>query len=399
MKALLLHNFYGSEAPSGENVVFESEKALLEQRGHDVQVFTRHSDEIRGQGLRGVIKGAAAVPWNPFAAAALRKLVDDFQPDVVHAHNTFPLISPAVFHAIGRRAARVLTLHNYRLLCPAAIPMRDGKVCTDCIQQRSTLPALQHGCYRGSRLATLPLAMNVALHRRIGTWQHQVDAFIALSEFQKQLMTQGGLPSAKLHVKPNFYAGDPLVVPFQQRFDYVVFVGRLGQEKGVHTLIEAWRRWGENAPELRLVGDGPLRAQLQKQAQGLRVRFMGQIPANEAQAQIASARLLVLPSECFEGFPMVVREAFAFGTPVAVSRLGPLPSIVDHGVNGVIFEPANAASLLSVVQSALADPAALAAMAVGARQAFDVLYNEQANYQMLMDIYQQAIAVNQSIPK
>lgn len=397
MKVLLLHNFYGSEAPSGENVVFESEKALLEQRGHDVQVFTRHSDEIRGQGLRGVIKGAAAVPWNPFAAAALRKLVDDFQPDVVHAHNTFPLISPAVFHAIGRRAARVLTLHNYRLLCPAAIPMRDGKVCTDCIQQRSTLPALQHGCYRGSRLATLPLAMNVALHRRIGTWQHQVDAFIALSEFQKQLMTQGGLPSAKLHVKPNFYAGDPLVVPFQQRFDYVVFVGRLGQEKGVHTLIEAWRRWGENAPELRLVGDGPLREQLQKQAQGLRVRFMGQIPANEAQAQIASARLLVLPSECFEGFPMVVREAFAFGTPVAVSRLGPLPSIVDHGVNGVIFEPANAASLLSVVQSALADPAALAAMAVGARQAFDVLYNEQANYQMLMDIYQQAIAVNQSI--
>lgn len=397
MKVLLLHNFYGSEAPSGENVVFESEKALLEQRGHDVQVFTRHSDEIRGQGLRGAIKGAAAVPWNPFAAAALREVVDDFQPDVVHAHNTFPLISPAVFHAIGRRAARVLTLHNYRLLCPAAIPMRDGKVCTDCIQRRSVLPALQHGCYRGSRLATLPLAMNVALHRRIGTWQHQVDAFIALSEFQKQLMTQGGLPSAKLHVKPNFYAGDPLVVPFQQRFDYVVFVGRLGQEKGVQTLIEAWRRWGENAPELRLVGDGPLREQLQKQAQGLRVRFMGQIPANEAQAQIANARLLVLPSECFEGFPMVVREAFAFGTPVAVSRLGPLPSIVDHGVNGVVFEPANAASLLSVVQSALVDSAALAAMAFGARQAFDVLYNEQANYQMLMDIYQQAIAVNQSI--
>jgi len=399
MKVLLVHNFYGSEAPSGENVVFEAEKALLERRGHTVRAFTRHSDEIRGQGLHGAIKGAAAVPWNPFAAAALRKVVDDFQPDVVHAHNTFPLISPAVFHAIGPRAARVLTLHNYRLLCPAAIPMRDGKVCTDCIQRRSVLPALQHGCYRGSRLATVPLAMNVALHRRIGTWQHQVDAFVALSEFQKQVMTQGGLPPAKLHVKPNFYAGDPLVAPFQQRLDYVVFVGRLGQEKGVHTLIEAWRRWGENAPELRLVGDGPLREQLQKQAQGLRVRFMGQVPANEAQAQIANARLLVLPSECFEGFPMVVREAFAFGTPVAVSRLGPLPSIVDHGVNGVVFEPANAASLLSAVQSALVDSAALAAMAFGARQAFDVLYNEQANYQMLMDIYQQAIAVNQSIPK
>ncbi|MAC34778.1 MAG: hypothetical protein CME38_14420 [Haliea sp.] len=394
MKVLLLHNFYGSEAPSGENVVFEAEKALLEQHGHTVQVFTRHSDEIRGQGLHGAIKGAAAVPWNPFAAAALRKVVNDFQPDVVHAHNTFPLISPAIFPAIGRRATTVLTLHNYRLLCPAAIPMRDGKVCTDCIQRHSVLPALQHGCYRGSRLATLPLAMNVALHRRIGTWQHQVDAFIALSEFQKQLMTQGGLPAHKLHVKPNFYAGDPLVVPFQQRLDYVVFVGRLGQEKGVHTLIEAWRRWGENAPELRLVGNGPLREQLQKQAQGLRVRFMGQIPANEAQAQIANARLLVLPSECFEGFPMVVREAFAFGTPVAVSRLGPLPGIVQHGENGVVFEPADAASLLQVLRETMADAGLLARLAAGARHAFETLYNEQANYQLLMQIYQRAIAVN-----
>ena len=394
MKVLLLHNFYGSEAPSGENVVFEAEKALLEQHGHTVQVFTRHSDEIRTQGLRGAIEGAAAVPWNPFAAAALRKLVDDFLPDVVHAHNTFPLISPAIFHAIGQRAARVLTLHNYRLLCPAAIPMRDGKVCTDCIRQRSVLPALQHVCYRGSRLATLPLAMNVALHRRIGTWQHQVDAFIALSEFQRQLMAQGGLPVERLHVKPNFYAGNPSVIPFSERLDYVVFVGRLGQEKGVRTLIDAWRSWGEHAPELRLVGDGPLREQFKRQAQGLRIRFMGQIPANEAQAQIANACLLVLPSECFEGFPMVVREAFAFGTPVAVSRLGPLPSIVDHGVNGVVFEPANAASLLQVVRDTMANAGLQARLAAGARHSFETLYNEQANYQLSLQIYERAIAVN-----
>src|SRR5690606_41775477 len=115
-----------------------------------------------------------------------------------------------------------------------------------------------------SRLAAWPWAADVALHRWVGIWQHQVDAFVALSEFRKQLMTQGGLPPAKLHVKPNFYAGDPLVAPFQQRLDYVVFVGRLGQEKGVHTLIESWRRWGQKAPELRLIGDGPLREQLQK---------------------------------------------------------------------------------------------------------------------------------------
>ena len=159
MKVLLVHNFYGSAAPSGENQVFEAEKALLQSRGHEGAEFARHSDEIRGQGVWGTVRGAAATPWNLRSAQAIRQAVARFLPDVVHVHNTFPLISPSIFHALaGKGVARVLTLHNYRLFCPAAIPMRAGKVCTDCLDQRSVLPAFQHGCYRDSRLATLPLA-------------------------------------------------------------------------------------------------------------------------------------------------------------------------------------------------------------------------------------------------
>ena len=159
MRILLVHNFYGSAAPSGENQVFEAEKVLLQSRGHEVAEFTRHSDEIRGPGVWGSIKGAAATRWNPWAAQAIRRAVARFLPDVVHVHNTFPLISPSIFHALaGMGVARVLTLHNYRLFCPAAIPMRAGQVCTDCLDRRSVLPALQHGCYRNSRLATVPLA-------------------------------------------------------------------------------------------------------------------------------------------------------------------------------------------------------------------------------------------------
>lgn len=396
MKILVVHNFYGSAAPSGENVVFEAEKALLEKHGHTVQVFTRHSDTIRSRGLRGAIKGAASVPWNPFAACELLRQVEVFQPDVVHAHNTFPLISPAIFPTIGRRAATVLTLHNYRLLCPAAIPMRDGKVCTDCIQRRSVLPALQHGCYRDSCVATVPLAASVALHRARGTWQQDVDAFIALSDFQKRLMAEGGLPAGKIHVKPNFYAGSPAVKPYSERPGYVVFVGRLGEEKGVRTLLRAWQAWGSHAPELRLVGDGPLRAELQAQAAGLPVRFLGQVAADEAQRQIAHASLLVLPSECFEGFPMVVREAFAFGTPAAVSNLGPLPDIVRVGESGVLFAPADASALQKVLAETLADSALLQRLSAGARLAFDSLYNEHANYEILMGVYQSAIQKNEA---
>ena len=394
MKILLLHNFYGSEAPSGENVVFEAEKTLLEERGHTVRLFTRHSDEIRGQGAAGMLAGALSTPWNPFSARALAQEVEEFRPTVVHAHNTFPLLSPAVFHAVGKRVATVLTLHNYRLLCPAGIPMRDGQVCTECITRQSVQPALRHGCYRGGRVATIPLALNVALHRRLGTWQRKVDAFVALSDFQRRLMVDGGLPAEKMHVKPNFYAGQPAVAPFEARKGQVVFVGRLGREKGIRTLIEAWRQWGQAAPGLKIVGDGPLRGELQQRAQGLPIEFVGQVSAEEAQQEIAHARLVVLPSECFEGFPMVVREAFALGTPVAVSNLGPLPDIVRHGESGVVFEPANATSLLQTVRDAWKVPGLLSRLAAGARGEFECRYNEEANYGILMDIYQQAVDRN-----
>lgn len=391
MRVMMAHNFYGSGAPSGENQVYEAERDLLRQQGHDVAEFVRHSDVIRAKGTRGAVQGALSTPWNPFVAGQIRQAVHTFRPDVVHVHNTFPLLSPAIFHAIGHHAARVLTLHNYRLFCPAAIPMRDGRVCTVCLDRRSVLPALQHGCYRNSRLATVPLALNVALHRAAGTWTHEVDAFITLSEFQRQRMVDAGLPASRVHVKPNFFPGNPVVVPWPDRKPYVVFAGRLTAEKGVATLLRAWQLWGSSAPALRVLGDGELRAELESMATGLPVRFLGQLDAIEAQKQIAEASLLVLPSECFEGFPMVVREAFAFGTPAAVSNLGPLPFIVMHGESGVVFEAGNPASLIAELLRVWHGPDLLEQLGRGARAAFKSHYTEDANYATLMAIYEKAM--------
>lgn len=394
MKVLLVHNFYGSAAPSGENLVFQAEKDLLLAHGHEVREFTRHSDEIRSKGGVGIIQGAIATPWNPWMFKAIRREVEQFQPDVVHVHNTFPLISPAIFHAIGQSAAKVLTLHNYRLFCPAAIPMRNGIVCTDCLDGHSVVPAMIHGCYRGSRLATVPLAAGVALHRAIGTWKRHVDAFIALTAFQRTLMISAGLPEELVQVKPNFYPGNPTPVPWNERGDYVVFAGRLTKEKGVEALVRAWALWGTHAPELRVVGDGPLRSSLEKLSAGLPVKFLGQLTAARAQSQIAGAKLLILPSEWFEGFPMVIQEAFAFGTPVAVSDIGPLATIVRHEKNGVVFSPADPGSLVDKVQEVWAAPHLLERLAKGAKQTFEAEYTEDANYRLLMAIYEQAIGVN-----
>lgn len=390
MRILLVHNFYGSSAPSGENQVFEAEKSLLNKNGDEVFSFVRKSDEIIGQRILGKIRGAVATPWNPWSAHQIKAAVKRCRPDVVHVHNTFPMISPAIFSAIGSRAARVLTLHNYRLFCAAAIPLREGKVCIDCLDRKSSLPAIAHGCYRGSRFATIPLALNVSLHRFLGTWTRDVDSFIALSEFQRDLMSRSGLIDKKVFVKPNFYPGNPRVISWSKRERYVVFVGRLTREKGVESLLKAWKAWGEGAPRLRIVGDGELRPKLETMSEGLPVEFLGQLPPEEAQKQISGSRLLVLPSEWFEGFPMVIREAFAFGTPIAVSDIGPLPSLIRFGECGVVFQPGAPNSLLAEVKALWGDEKRLKQCAESSRAEFETKYTEEANYKTLMNIYEKA---------
>jgi glycosyltransferase involved in cell wall biosynthesis len=291
----------------------------------------------------------------------------------------------------------VLTLHNYRLFCPAAIPMRAGAVCTECIDQRSVLPALRHGCYRGSRVATLPLAASVSLHRRLGTWQNDVDAFISLSGFQKDRMVAAGLPPALVHVKPNFLPGTPSPVAWAERGAHLIFAGRLTPEKGAMTLLAAWKAWGADAPPLTIVGDGPQRAELEEFARAAvpgKVRFLGQLARDATLREIARARMLIVPSECFEGLPTVLIEAFAFGTPVAVSNLGPLASLVQAGVNGVLFVPKSPPSLLESVRAAWQAPRALESLGAGAKETFDTTYAEEANYAALLDIYAAAIEVS-----
>lgn len=396
MHILLAHNFYGSSAPSGENTVFLAEKKLLETYQHQVSEFTRHSDEIRNKGWRGIITGAFSTPWNPFSQAAFSALVRKEQPDIIHIHNTFPLLSPAIFYAARQStAATVLTLHNYRLFCAAGIPMRNHCPCVECLEKKSVLPALHNGCYRNSKLATLPLALMIELHRKMGTWNNMVDAFIVLTAFQKAILAGAGLPVHKIHIKPHFYADPPALRPWPERRPRVIFIGRLGLEKGVHVLIQAWKRWGKEAPVLDMIGDGSEKSNLEqdaaKEIAAGTIRFHGQLPFAQVQSRLARASLLILPSLCFEGFPMVIREALALGVPVAASRLGAMPEIIQDGEHGVLFTPGDPDDLLRQVKMLWQSPDTLAAMSHQARQEFETRYTPEINHDMLMMIYQAAI--------
>ncbi|MEM6857063.1 MAG: glycosyltransferase family 4 protein [Pseudomonadota bacterium] len=395
MQVLQVHNYYRTSAPSGENKVVDAERKLLRENGHVVEMLVRHNDDLDRMGAKGALIGAAATAWNPFARRAMKTALADFDADVVHVHNTFPQLSPAIFPAISGRQGRVITLHNYRTVCPAALPMREGEVCTECIDTRSALPALRYGCYRSSRLATLPLAAKVMAHRAAGTWRNHVDAFIVFTQFQRELMAKAGFPRELIHIKPNFFPDNPAMIPFAKRAERVLFVGRLTPEKGVQTLIEAWRQWGETAPPLRILGDGELRSVLEEKAAGLPIEFFGQVDPEVVVREVGNARLVVVPSQWFEGFPMVLQEAFALGTPAAVSEIGPLPSLVEEGELGGVFRPKDPASLCHEIQRLWSDQDALARKAECARKTFESQYTQGANLKALLEIYEAAMTVKQ----
>ena len=391
MKVLLIHNFYGSSAPSGENLVVEQECLLLREAGFEVDCYFRNSDDLRSRGRVGQLIGGMLVPWNFAAARAIRRKVLAFQPDIIHIHNTFPLISPSVFWAVRELSPVVMTLHNYRVFCPAAIPLREGKVCDVCIRSRTVGPALRHGCYRDSRVATLPLAASVWLHRRLNTWNEAVDAFVTLTDFQRSKMIEGGLEPSRVHVKPNPFPSVPPVVDWASRKHEALFVGRLSDEKGLRTLISAWLGWGSAAPQLRIIGDGPLAGWLSNviATQDIhgRIQAVGQVSSEAAIAATAESKLLIVPSEWYEGFPLVVRDAFAVGTPVAVSDIGSLATIVRDGDNGVLFPAANAAALQKTVSRLWSDQSEMQRLANGARQDFLDHYTVPKNLQILKSIY------------
>lgn len=393
MKVLLVHNFYGSAAPSGENVVVEAEAKLLRSNGVEVAEYFRYSDGIRRMGWFGKVIGGLATPFNPFSYFRIRRMLRRERPDVVHVHNFFPLISPAVFYATSHeKVPVVMTLHNYRLGCGAGIPFRSGAVCMRCLESKTVWSLLWYRCYRNSFVASIPMAAMIALHRWLGTWQHKVDLFITLTGFQAKIMDGIGLiPIAMSRMKPQFMQNPPDVIPFGMRHNRVIFIGRVSKEKGLIILLEAWRVWGADAPELVIVGDGPALPGLREMFAETNVRWLGKLKPLETMEELGKSQLLVFPSICFEGFPMVIREALACGVPILSSNIGPMSELVLPAY-GQLFIAGDSPDLLAHARAMLANLAEpLAEKAVAARLEFDRKYTAEKNFIRLMDIYRQAI--------
>ena len=384
MKILLCHNFYLQAG--GEDQSFAAEARLLEERGHDVIRYTAHNDVIAGMGRLDV---ARRTLWNPETYTRVRELIRRERPAVMHCTNTFPLISPAVYYAARAEGVPVVqSLRNYRLLCPNALFLRDGRVCEDCLGRSLPWPGVLHGCYRGDRAATAVVAVLNAGHRALRTWSRAVDLYFTPSEFARRKFIQAGMPPGRIAVKPNFVAPDP--GPGGGRGGYAIFVGRLSPEKGLETLVEAWTRM-PGPLRLQVVGDGPLAASVAAAARrDPRIEPLGRRTPAEVLSLIGDAVCLVMPSTWYETFGRTVIEAFARGTPVLASRLGAMAELVDDGRTGLLFTPGDAADLAAKTRTLLADPARLARMREEARLKYEQKYTADVNYDMLTAIYERA---------
>src|SRR5258705_10926100 len=321
MKVVVVHNYY--QQPGGEDEVFAAESQLLERNGHEVHRFVLRNDGL--EGLNRLVLARDTI-WNHSSYQSLRALVQRLRPDVVHFHNTLPRISPSAYYAVGHQGIPVVqTVHNYRLVCPNGLLFRNGAPCHECVGHALALPAIAHRCYRGSRSASAVVAGMTATHRLFGTFRKRVTLYVALTEFARRQLIEGGVPAERIVVKPNFVDVDPGTGNGSGR--YALFVGRLSPEKGIRTLLDAWRSLATELP-LRIVGDGPLADDVREAERATPgIEWMGRQNRAEVARLMGEATLLICPSVWYEGFGLVVIESFASGTPVIASRLGALAGL------------------------------------------------------------------------
>ena len=385
MKVLFIHNFY--QLAGGEDAVFANEVALLKNNGHEVIIHTVDNATITNFFDKFCLLFNTIFSFSQYNK--VKHLLQTELPAVVHVHNYFPLISPSVFYACKKCNIPVIhTLHNYRAVCPTALLMYDGEINEKSIHGNAWWSVAKK-VYRNSFIGSLVLACMVESHKFLGTWQTKVNFFIALTEFAKIKYIEAGWPAEKILVKPNFIeVPSDSSVPASKVGSYAIFVGRLSEEKGIDILLAAWTR--VDLP-LKIIGDGPLKNHIVSKPSAS-IEYLGLKKKDEVLGLIQTADFIIMASTCYEGFPIVLLEAFACGTPALVPCLGSMGEIVESNIIGLHFEAGNATDLADKAQWMIDNPAAIKQMGVNARKEYLAKYTPEKNHEILMDIYQQAIA-------
>jgi glycosyltransferase involved in cell wall biosynthesis len=383
MRVLVIHNRY--RLAGGEDAAVRLEASMLCQAGAAVDLLEVSNDHIVSPLQRAV--AALSLVYSERSKELVRARIARFQPDVVHVHNFFPVLTPAIYDA-DSYIPFIQTLHNYRLLCANAQLFRENSPCEECLGKSIPWPAVYHGCYRGSRPGSATVALMLSVHKFRKTWNSRVSRFIALTEFARALFVQHlGVEQANIVVKPNAAVDSGLG---DGKGGYALFVGRLSSEKGIATLIEA-AKCGLGMP-LKVAGVGPSSESVNDAAASGTLDYLGSRTSLEITRLMRGARALLLPSLWYEGLPMVIPEAFSAGLPVVASNIGALSSLVANKKNGLLVHPGNAEALSQAVRMIAIAPDLEKSLREGARSTYEEKYRPEANVQSLFEIYEGALS-------
>lgn len=380
-RVLIVHNRY--QLAGGEDAVVDAEIELLRRNGHPVEAYLRDNHEL---GDMTALNAFAQSLWSRRSGDELAQIARQFRPDIIHAHNTFALVSPSIYWQAARMGVPLVqTLHNFRLLCVQAMFLHDNKVCEDCVGH---LPwrGVTRRCYRDSGMQSAAVVAMLGMHRALGTYRHKITRYIALNEFCRQKFIEGGLPASRIAVKPNFV--DIERSPLTEVRHGGLYVGRLAPEKGIGVLVRAVCKLPRVT--LDVIGTGPENDKLDEA--GARLNRLGWLHPQDIYHRMRRASYLVMPSIWYENFPRTLLEAFANGLPVIASRLGALRELIEHGRTGLLFEPGSPDDLARHLAWAEAFPEKMRAMGENARAVYEARFTSRQNYGRLMAIYDEAIA-------
>ena len=388
MRILQIHNYY--RIRGGECAVVDSERTLLQEAGHEVEVFGRRSAELAASSSfrRGL--GLVRTPWNWEMARALVSVVARLRPDVAHVHNVFPMISPSAYGVLARLGVPVIqTVHNFRFLCPNGVFFTDGRVCEQC-QTRGLFSAVRRRCLHGSYLVSAAYAGAVWMAWRKGLLPNAVTRFVALNKFSADRLVAGGLPPTRVRILGNFV--ERFAEGATRKHGYVLYLGRLSAEKGLMTLLEA----AVAVPEmhLRIAGTGPLEGEIRRWVRarpGARVRLEGLVAGEAKERLVREALCTVVPSEWYENFPLSVAESLSLGTAVVATRMGGLPEMIEDGVTGVICEPGDPGSLAGALAMLVGDRGRAEAMGEAALAWARRRLGPEVHLSGLLDTYREAV--------
>ncbi len=385
----MVHNYY--QVPGGEDTVVNNEKTLLEMNGHNVVLYTRNNSELKSLSIMGKLLLPLSTIFSIKTFREIRKLIKNNNIQIVHVHNTLTMISPAVYYAAYSCNIPVIqTIHNFRLLCPGATFYRNGHICEECVE-KNLMCSVRYGCYRKSKIQTLLCAVNTTIHRATGIYKKL--NYICLTDFnKKKLLELKQINENQIYVKPNFVLDTDYFVPQKDRFNQVIFVGRLDKLKGVDFLLRTWNKfeklYGDSIPELHIYGSGPLEKWCDtyvNEHKSLKIKLKGFISNSEVRHIIGSSKALILPTQWYEGFPMSIVEAYSVGTPVIGSDIGNVGSLIENGVLGYTFTLNDKNSLIkSILNINMLDCEKI-------KEIFNLKYSQCVNYEELISIYRDAI--------